>query len=146
MLRVERYWQKVDKNGPLLVPSLGQCWDWLGGLHKDGYGNFWNGTKKDLAHRYSFETFVRPLEPEEKVLHKCDNPPCTNYGHLFGGTQLENIIDCMSKGRRKGRVLSFEEVQEIKARYSGYGDYVNLSREYGVSKQTVRRIILGGRE
>jgi len=33
------------------------------------------------------------------VLHTCDNPPCGNDRHLFLGTQSDNMIDCLNKGR-----------------------------------------------
>ena len=35
------------------------------------------------------------------VLHKCDNPPCSNPSHLFVGNNSDNVKDSYNKGRRK---------------------------------------------
>ncbi len=37
----QRFWAKVDKNGPVSAhaPSLGQCWLWTGCV-LNGYGQF----------------------------------------------------------------------------------------------------------
>lgn len=36
----ERFWSKVDKNGPVpeCAPQLGPCWVWTGGTDQHGYG------------------------------------------------------------------------------------------------------------
>jgi hypothetical protein len=37
------------------------------------------------------------------ICHRCDNPVCVNPDHLFDGSQLENLLDCVRKGRHKGK-------------------------------------------
>jgi len=41
-----------------------------------------------------------------KVCHSCDNPPCCRPDHLFRGSQRDNVVDAVTKGRltnyRKG--------------------------------------------
>lgn len=96
----ERFWAKVNKNGPIhrYKPELGPCWLWTAALDTKGYGVF-GKTSDDtvFAHRFAYELKYGPTELY--VLHSCDVPNCVNDAHLFDGTQQDNINDMMSKGR-----------------------------------------------
>jgi len=89
------------------------CREWQGSTNMYGYGRF---AKATLAHRWVFEHFNGPLLPEERVLHHCDNPPCLEPSHLFKGTQHDNILDMISKGRhawqRAGKALHPDKTTE----------------------------------
>lgn len=51
-----------------------ECWPWKGSRSKKNYGQFGNGRAGSiLAHRYGYETLIRPLEPGETVDHICHN-------------------------------------------------------------------------
>lgn len=77
------------------------CWIWKGPKHsKSDYGIFNNNHKKSLAHRFSWRVFRGEIPEGLKVLHKCDNPICINPYHLFLGTQEDNILDMVKKGRQ----------------------------------------------
>lgn len=80
---------------------LTHCWEWAGGtLSKDGYGRMKIDGRHVMVHRVSYEMFVEKIPDGKLVLHKCDNPPCANPAHLFLGTNRENALDCLAKGRR----------------------------------------------
>lgn len=97
----QRFWAKVNKNGPSQPHCLeiGNCWEWTASTTVSfGYGQLSVDGKPVRAHRLAWflETGVWPTQ---QVLHKCDNPPCVRFSHLFQGTPLENTRDCKTKGR-----------------------------------------------
>jgi hypothetical protein len=78
------------------------CWEWQGGLNKDGYGifNMIKLTRSRLAHRICFAYF-KPDEYSDDLfaLHKCDNPKCVNPEHLYMGDNYDNAQDRMERKR-----------------------------------------------
>jgi hypothetical protein len=59
----ERFWERVNKNGPLPAhrPDLGPCWLWTGGKRK-GYGRFALTHSQEVqAHRFSYELVHGPV-------------------------------------------------------------------------------------
>lgn len=81
------------------------CWSWVGAVSSrdDPYGTIYvgPGQGRDKAHRVSWSLHFGAVPGGLCVLHKCDNPPCTNPKHLFLGTNLDNIADKVSKGRQR---------------------------------------------
>jgi hypothetical protein len=80
------------------------CWNWTGQINNYGYAmvSFNTPNKRrttTTAHRASYQTFVGPVQWDQVVCHRCDNPLCINPDHLFIGTQLENMEDMVAKGR-----------------------------------------------
>jgi len=87
-----------------------ECWKWSGYKDARGYGIISSRKKgnksPEKAHRVSFELTHGPIPLGMVVMHKCDNPECTNPNHLELGTQKQNMKDCSSRGRLNKRSTS----------------------------------------
>lgn len=116
-------------------PNTG-CWIWLGAPDSWDYGVFRVGGHLHKAHRVSYELFKGPAG-DQKVLHKCDNTFCVNPGHLFLGSDQDNMDDKVKKGRQS-KTLTVEEVAEVRRIYRAGGiSQDDLGAEYGVSHSLV---------
>jgi hypothetical protein len=76
------------------------CWIFTGSRNSEGYGRVNFLGKCQLAHRVSFKIVNGFLPDSLLVCHKCDTPSCINPQHLFLGTNKENTMDAVRKGRR----------------------------------------------
>jgi hypothetical protein len=112
----DRYWATKDPNSRTLlrgftrenvmshcsVDPLTQCWNWsLRTKVGNGYGLKHVDGRWELAHRLSYKLFIGAIPAGNQVMHKCDNPACINPDHLAVGTNRDNQIDAMRKGRWK---------------------------------------------
>ena len=88
----ERFWAKVDKDGPIpeRCPDLGPCWLWVAARIGNGYGNFWDGHRVVLAHRFAYELLVGPIPDGLEPDHLCRVRHCVNPAHLEPVTHGEN--------------------------------------------------------
>jgi hypothetical protein len=68
------------------------CWLWTGYCIPQGYGSFWDGKRRQRAHRWAYEHFVGPI-PKDCVLdHLCRVHRCVNPDHLEAVTQSVNVL------------------------------------------------------
>lgn len=151
----------LDKSGPP-HPVLGTpCWAWTRGKNNGGYGAMQVDRKWTQAHRRAWELGNGPIPEGLFVLHRCDDRPCCNPGHLFVGTQVENMQDAIGKGRtcmgdrhharskpeliprgeeHWGSKLTAEQVLEIRAS-AGQVKRKDLADRFGVSTATIGRVV-----
>jgi hypothetical protein len=144
------FWNQVNKNGPL-HPVLGtRCWLWTGATGH-GYGTLTVDGKHQKAHRYAF--FLNHGHwPTPCGLHKCDNRPCVNPGHIFEGTLSDNCKDRAAKGRShrpKGSLhprakLNTKVVKQILGRAHKESTR-EIAKSMGLSRGTVGDIVSGRR-
>jgi hypothetical protein len=138
----ERFWSRVQFGAP------GECWKWLGAPRTTGkgYGRLKLGGKTIPAHRVAF-MLAKPsmYNTSLLVLHTCDNQSCVRPGHLYQGTQKDNIRDMFDRGRARrprgekhpGVKLMVRQVKAIRRDKRLHKD---IAADYGVSDSTVSRI------
>ena len=125
------------------------CWGWKGRTNIKGYGFFRLGGKKRFAHRASYELHHGPIPAGAVVMHRCDNPPCTNPRHLSVGSPADNNADKHKKGRhafgtRNGKThLTDEIVLEIRRQYASGKRKAEIARAFGLSWNGVDSIVSG---
>jgi hypothetical protein len=94
----ERFWKKVNKDGPI-HPELGTpCWLWMACCDKNGYGQFGIRGKTYLAHRVSYEILQRSIPEGLTLDHLCRVRHCVNPNHLEPVIKLVNTMRGVSFG------------------------------------------------
>lgn len=93
----KRFWSKVN------VKQLDECWDFIGGLDKDGYGVFYLNGTSIKAHRCSYSLYNIL---NDCACHTCHNPSCVNPLHLYDGTHKQNMNDMRKCGRSRNSLGS----------------------------------------
>ena len=150
------YEQKIERIEPIFEKYVikkdnDQCWEWSGPTFHAGYGQMWFDLKTMNASRVSWLIHNGPIENNLWVLHKCDNPVCTNPNHLYLGTCKDNVQDMIKKGRRNiayGSQRSHSKlceniVKEIKSLLLGGVLLSNLATKYKVSISAISAIKTG---
>jgi len=146
----ERFWPKVDKDGPTMSHMDSNCWVWTAAKTKLGYGQFRVGSSMQYAHRVSL-SFGLGRMPQPQALHACDNPSCVRPSHLSEGTRERNMKEAYDRGRRQvakcqgeqhgNAKLNESDVREIRKCCSEGETQAALSRRYGISGNCVSRIV-----
>lgn len=82
----ERFWEKVDRQDD------SDCWPWLGGTRRGGYGEFWVEGRIVTAHRFAYELLIGPIPAGLALDHRCEQPSCVNPFHCEPATNVENVL------------------------------------------------------
>lgn len=162
----ERFWAKVNKDGPIhpYDATQGQCWLWTACDMMGGYGWFRIKRKGIKAHRISF-FLANGFDAMPLCLHSCDRPRCVNPAHLSQGTSRQNTVDMFKRGRgnsprgdahfrrrfpelvKRGErvanaLLTDSKVREIRARYAtGRETLKELAPHFGVTFHCIWRVV-----
>jgi len=144
-----RYWNYIDKR------EDDKCWNWLGSIDSDGYGQFTIGHNTFKSHRVMYILVYGKIGKDRLIIHSCDNPSCCNPKHLKEGTCKDNMIDKVNKGRDYSGVqnnqgelnpnckLTMEDINKIRFMYRNGGiTQKQLAKKFNVEQAHISRIIL----
>jgi len=135
---MERFWPKVDKSG--------DCWEWTGCRHPEGYGRFNPYGEIINSHRFIFELEGSDIPSGMIVCHHCDNPPCVNPDHLYLGTHMDNTRDKINRGNQlRGEdhprsKLSEENVKEIRDGIANGIECKFFAKQFNLSTSNISSI------
>lgn len=151
--QIERFWSNVDRS------CVSGCWPWMGQKDNKGgrrsvqYGRFTFSvgglSRKVAAHRLAYLVAKGAIPEGLLIRHTCDNGICVNPDHLITGTNWDNHLDAVERGRlcRGSRVrtakLDEPEVIEIKRGLVAGGLFRELADQYNVHLTTIRQIAIG---
>lgn len=117
------------------------CWNWTGEISTKGYGNFHLRYQRIAAHIVSYLIHVGDYDRSKHICHACDNRSCVRPDHLFVGTNKENMIDCIRKGRHSNAILKAQDALEIRRlKQQGCSDK-DIAQRFHVSKDAVRHVV-----
>ena len=147
---LEYFWSRVDSSG-----GPDSCWLWQGSVTSNGYGvMFIYGQSprriRMRAHRFSYD-LAHPDAPlgDRLACHSCDTPLCVNSGHIFAGSQQDNMDDArykhrLAEGERNPHSkLTASDVIEIRKRRAAGATWGQLAKSYGVDRISVRHAVSG---
>lgn len=116
--RDDRFWEKVELNGPIIVPALGPCAVFTGSNDRPdgmGYGKFRTGRRDEpieRAHRAAYLLVFGKIPVDQDgnsllLLHACDWKPCVKCwedengpAHVTAGTYSQNLREAWERVRR----------------------------------------------
>ena len=155
---LERFWSHVNKDGPVPkhCPELGSCWVWTAYVNNEGYGRLRAGldSAKTLATHVAW--FLETGKwPALCILHKCDNPSCVRFSHMFQGTRRDNSDDMMAKGRNNqpcgeahpSHIVTAKQIRRIRAMWAtGKYQQRELAKRFGFASKSSIAFIVNGEQ
>lgn len=135
----ERFWARVSKDAD-------GCWR-IAGVPANKAGHVLIVTPQGFrayAHRISWYLAFGRIPKGQSVLHKCDVPCCVNPAHLFLGSQRDNMLDAVHKGRKNcfgKQKLNAAQVQEIRALAEQGVLQREIAERFGIRRNSVSTIV-----
>ncbi len=150
---IDGYMPRIDKDNLFAnaVHDPSGCILWTRGTYRGGYGSIRHNGMTYGAHKLSWELANDAKVPDGMyVCHSCDTPACINPAHLFLGTQKQNVLDMMAKGRRVWGVgrkvhtakLTDEDIPLIRAARKNGEKISDIARRYGVGTTAISDVVL----
>ena len=131
--------KRIDDASRYSVDSNG-CWNYLMGLHKNGYGQYSihlgkHRYKNILAHRYFYEKHKGNVKNGNILDHLCRNRSCVNPDHLEEVTHKVNT--------QRGLLAKLDDtaIRNIRLEYSLGAKQKTLSNIFGVCQSDISRIV-----
>lgn len=148
-LAAPRFWGNVK-----IGKTDNSCHEWLAHRNSKGYGRLNVAGKNIMAHRFAWILKYGEIPDDKIICHRCDNPSCVNWRHLWIGTHADNIRDRDSKGRHKPHSrVQYQEMQKLCAKKkrklseidvrnirSCDTDGVTLAKQYELTKSMISLI------
>jgi hypothetical protein len=128
----------------------GGCWLWSDlQLDHDGYGILSVRHKPRKAPVWAWMAWRGPIPAGLCVLHTCDVRACINPDHLWLGTQYENDMDRVRKGRTSriyneanaATRISSAAIAEMRERWNAGASQASIARAFGCSPGHVSVIV-----
>lgn len=127
------------------------CWNWKRDINAKRYVKAYYLGHNIGAHRASWILHKGQIPEGMYVLHKCDNPRCTNPEHLFLGTPLDNMQDKTRKGRSKylrgsekcEAKLDEKKIKKIRNLLKLGVTATRIAKDFNVCRQTISDIKRG---
>lgn len=121
-------WQEILER--VEIDLVTGCWNWMRGKTQDGYGMF----QGDSAHRHNYRVWIGEIPTGYDLDHTCENRGCCCPWHLVPTTHTDNI-------RKSGVTkLSQRDLDTIRRDHTD-SDYNEVARFYGVTPQTIARVV-----
>lgn len=142
----QRFWSKVDVRGP------NDCWPWLAGKDRYGYGAFRVGDKMVRSHQIILWLATGEIIRDGRVTrHTCPGGgtrDCCNPDHVVSGTNKENMADKVAAGRQnKGEKVPSSKLTEMGALIAydlrGLFPQIMIGKVLGTGKSQIGRIHRG---
>lgn len=139
---------KVEWIRRVAAESGDGCRDWPWALKTNGYGVVrWEGRVEPVGRVVLVES-GRPIPfPGAAMLHSCDRRQCAAPWHLRWGTNLENIVEKVERGRTARGTINglskLTEEQVILIRATPGRTARSFASEFGVHPTVVEKVRRG---